>query len=260
MSLDAARPLDFLEFAHAQRIQATAADYLPRQVFGEYLRTRLEEARAAQPRVDCQHLRARALQLRRSPGGRFELWLDDGRALQPDRVVLAPGNAPPASLRELDPIADTRFHVRDPWSLGNLNNEGIESVLLIGSGLTMVDAALRLAAIRPRLRRIHVLSRHGLLPQSQATQSRPQIRPDIARLAAHRVRRAGEGGTHWRGRSRRGATGGNYHLCDLTCRRCGAISRAERARFLRHAPTGIHRHRVPAAPLAAVHALMRMGV
>ena len=267
MSLDAARPLDFLEFAHAQRIQATAADYLPRQVFGEYLRTRLEEARAAQPQVDCQHLRARVLQLRRSPGGRFELWLDDGRALQPDRVVLAPGNAPPASLRELDPIADTRFHVRDPWSLGNLNNEGIESVLLIGSGLTMVDAALRLAAIRPRLRRIHVLSRHGLLPQSQATQSRPQIRPDIARLVAHRgSARALVKVVRALAREVEAAGGDWREVIALLRPHLPALWRdlpgAERARFLRHARAHweIHRHRVPAAPLAAVHTLMRMGV
>ena len=267
MSLDAARPLDFLEFAHAQRIHASAADYLPRQVFGEYLRTRLEEARAAHPGIDCQHLRARALQLRRLPGGRFELWLDDGRALQPDRVVLAPGNAPPATLRELEPIADTRFHVRDPWSLGNLNNEGIESVLLVGSGLTMVDAALRLAAIRPRLRRIYVLSRHGLLPQSQATQSLPQIRPEIARLAAHRgsaralvrevrvlAREVEAGGGDWR------------EVIVLLRPHLPALWRdlpgAERARFLRHARAHweVHRHRVPAAPLAAVHTLMRMSV
>ena len=72
------------------------------------------------------------------------------------------------------------------------NQEDIGSVLLVGSGLTMVDAALRLAALRPRVRNIHVLSRHGWLPESQATAPLRSIRPDVAgALDAAAARRAG---------------------------------------------------------------------
>ena len=41
-----------------------------------------------------------------------------------------------------------------------------------------------------------------------------------------------------------------------------ALDHAQRSRFLRHARSlwDVHRHRVPAGPLAAVHALMRSGV
>ena len=89
MSLDSAYPRDFLDYLCDQGIHAEPGDYLPRQVFGEYLRTRFETARAMAPDgVASTHVAARALQLRRSPAG-FDLWLDNGSALRADEVVLA---------------------------------------------------------------------------------------------------------------------------------------------------------------------------
>ena len=65
-------------------IRAEPADYLPRQVFGEYLRARLAEARAAAAaNVLLAHHRARALQVRRTAAGRVNLLLDDVRTLRP---------------------------------------------------------------------------------------------------------------------------------------------------------------------------------
>lgn len=99
MSLDASRPNDFVDFVRTQGIDATSADYLPRQVYGQYLRARFGQASdAAAPAVQCVHHRARALQLRRTADARWDLWLDDGSALRADEVVLALGNPPPACL------------------------------------------------------------------------------------------------------------------------------------------------------------------
>ena len=69
MSLDGTQPDDFLEFVRSQGIRAAAGDYLPRQVYGEYLRARFDAA-AAQGHV--AHRRARVLQLRRAADGRLE--------------------------------------------------------------------------------------------------------------------------------------------------------------------------------------------
>src|SRR6185436_20457829 len=49
MSVDSARPGDFLDYLKSQGIHAEAGDYLPRQVYGDYLRARFAEARAAAP-------------------------------------------------------------------------------------------------------------------------------------------------------------------------------------------------------------------
>jgi uncharacterized NAD(P)/FAD-binding protein YdhS len=268
MSVDAAVPADFLDFARAQGVDATAADYLPRQLYGDYLRARFEKACAAAPaHLRALHYRARALQLRRASDGRWELWLDDGSAQRADEVVLALGNPPPASLPQLAAIAGTRFSVDDPWSLGSCAHENVGSVLLVGSGLTMIDAALRLAAIRPRVRHIHVLSRHGLLPEPQAGEPRAAIRPaldelpaagrsvrELSRAARRLARSIDEAGGDWRELFALLRP----HLPDLWQR----LGHAERARFLRHlrAYWDAHRHRVPAGPLAAVRALERLGV
>jgi uncharacterized NAD(P)/FAD-binding protein YdhS len=172
MSVDSARPGDFLDYLKTQGIHAAAGDYLPRQVYGDYLRARLAEARAAAPaNVECVHHRASAWQLRRQDD-RWLLWLDDGTPVTADDVALALGNPPPSTPAELAHLVHSARYVRDPWSIGTLANEEIGSVLLVGSGLTMVDAALRLAALRPRVRHIHVLSRHGWIPRC-----RPRARP-----------------------------------------------------------------------------------
>jgi uncharacterized NAD(P)/FAD-binding protein YdhS len=266
MSLDSVAPRDFLEFANAQGIHAAEGDYLPRQVYGEYLRARFAAARSAAPaHVSCTHHRASALQLRRT-GDRWDLWLDDGTALPADDVVLAMGNAPPACLPQLESIARTDRYVRDPWNIAASGE--IESVLLVGSGLTMVDAALRLAAIRPRVRHIRVLSRHGWLPLPQAIASRPARKPDV-RAALESAR----GSTRKLARALGGlmrdvdAAGGDWREVLALARpqlssQWQSLDTNQRSRFLRHARAlwDVHRHRAPAGPLAAVQGLARLGV
>jgi uncharacterized NAD(P)/FAD-binding protein YdhS len=150
MSLDSSRPRDFLDYLCDQGIHAEPGDYLPRQVFGEYVREQLRLARAnASADNSFSHVSARALQLRRRAGGGFELWLDNGTAVRADDVVLALGNAAPAVPPPCAALAGQPRFINDPWSIGEVQGRTLESVLLIGSGLTMIDAALRLAAIRP---------------------------------------------------------------------------------------------------------------
>ena len=267
MSLDAANPADFLDFARSQGVAAAPGDYLPRQLYGEYLRARLETARAAAPpHLHLRHHRARALQLRRATDGRWDLLLDDGSAQRADEVVLALGNAPPALLPQLEPVAASVFCVDDPWSLGSCAHQDIASVLLLGSGLTMIDAALRLAAIRPRLRHIHVLSRHGLLPEPQASDSRAALEPALDELLGARSTRELFRIARRIAGAITDADGDWREFFALLRPRLPALWRQldepERARFLRHLRTywDVHRHRVPPGPLAAVRALERLGV
>jgi uncharacterized NAD(P)/FAD-binding protein YdhS len=269
MSLDVAKPADFLDFVQNQGIHASAGDYLPRQVYGDYLRARLEEARVqAGAHTGLVHHHGSVLQLRRGGDGRWLLWLDDGSSLRADDVVLALGNPPPGCLPELAPIAGSDRYVRDPWSIGTGAHPVIGSVLLVGSGLTMIDAALRLAAIRPRVRHIYVLSRHGWLPEPQASTALPPRRPDVksaldaARGSTRRLVRAFRelGRTVQR-------DGGDWREVLALARgqlpaQWRALDHDQRVRFLRHVRSlwDVHRHRVPAAPLGAVRSLARAGV
>lgn len=268
MSLESRAPDDFLDFVRAQGIHAVAGDFLPRQVYGEYLRARFEAARATAPgRITCVHQRASALQLRRNAAGQWDLWLDDGSALRADDVVLALGNPPPASLPALAPITSSERYVRDPWSIGALS-EPIESVLLVGSGLTMIDAALRLAALRPRVHHIHVLSRHGWLPQVQASASKAARSTDVAAAlnGANGSIRALTRAFRKLARDVEAEGGDWREVIGLARGKLPEIWRdldqAQRSRFLRHARSAwdMHRHRVPAGPLGAVQGLARKGV
>lgn len=272
MSVDSSYPRDFLDYLCDQGIHAEPGDYLPRQVFGAYLRARLAAARAQAPEgVSCNHVRARALQLRRHGAG-FELWLDNGTALRADHVVLALGNAPPALPAECAALAGHERFVEDPQDvndrIGALPGATPESVLLIGSGLTMIDAALRLAAIRPRLRHIHVLSRHGLLPCAQATEPRPPRQPPVETVLAQSrgsIRRLVRGLRQLM-QENVTADGDWREVLALARPRLPQVWRgldpAQRARFLRHVRPlwEVHRHRVPEGPLNAVRSLQRLGV
>jgi uncharacterized NAD(P)/FAD-binding protein YdhS len=269
MSIDSTRPGDFLDYLQSQGICAAPGDYLPRQVYGDYLRARFDEARAtAPPNVECVHHRASAWQLRRHDD-RWLLWLDDGKPLAADEVVLALGNPPPATPPELAHLGQSARYIHDPWSIGALaNQEEIGSVLLVGSGLTMIDAALRLAALRPRVRNIHVLSRHGWMPEAQASTPTPATHPDVAGALA-----VARGSTPRLVRAFRTliesveSTGGDWREVLAIARgqltaQWRALDSAQRARFLRHvrAAWDVNRHRVPAGPLNAVRSLARSGV
>jgi uncharacterized NAD(P)/FAD-binding protein YdhS len=94
----------------------------------------------------------------------FVVGLTDGRQLAADEFVLAIGSVPAAPPKVLANLP-SEFLVADPWRPGGL--EGIPKdgdVLLIGSGLTMVDVALALDDPAAPTRRIVARSRRGLLP------------------------------------------------------------------------------------------------
>ena len=184
-------------------------------------------------------------------------------------MVLAPGNPPPATPAGLLDISSTDRYIHDPWNIGAHTQGNLDSVLLLGSGLTMIDAALRLAAIRPRVRRIHVLSRHGLVPQPQAAGTAPASAPpsdlDAIRNAQGSTRKLLAA---LRGAARaQSATGGDWRTILGAVRPqlpqiWRTLDSGERGRFLRHARAywDVHRHRAPPGPLAAVRALEQLGV
>jgi uncharacterized NAD(P)/FAD-binding protein YdhS len=269
MSLDSATPGDFLDYARSVGIHAAPGDYLPRQVYGDYLRARLAEARSgARANVGCEHRRARALQLRRGGDGRWFVWLEDGSALRADDVVLAFGNPPPATFPMFAALAQDERIITDPWSIGLPAHRDIDSVLIVGSGLTMIDAALRLAAFRPRVHHIHVLSRHGWLPEPQSSPPVHPTKPAVSQALA-----AARGSTRRMVRAFRDLArsvrdaGGDWREVLALARpelpaQWHSLDRAQRARFLRHVRSlwDVHRHRAPAGPLSAVRSLERTGV
>ncbi|WP_035951784.1 FAD/NAD(P)-binding protein [Parafrankia sp. EUN1f] len=145
-------------------------DFAPRQFYADYLRHTLEETLRAATGVRCEQVRARATDVRRH-GRRLRLTLDDGTSHPVDAVVLALGHGAPSTLWAPAALAQSPRFVADPWRADSQPRVPAGSdVLLVGAGLTMADMAQRWSRSGVR---VHVTSRHGLLPLPHALDPAP---------------------------------------------------------------------------------------
>ena len=262
MSALAEDPGHFLRWLRTVEPRAQETDFVPRARYAQYLDAVLAEAvAAAAPGVTLTQLHAEASQLLQGPAG-VALQLDDGRWVRVARAVLALGNRPPAAL----PVPDGGLYASErygalPWESGVGLTLGSpdEAVLLLGSGLTAVDVALSLQA-RGHRGPVHLLSRHGLLPQVH----RPGLAPHAFAPSAHGARgllhelraevaRVEAAGGDWRSvvDALRAHTAALWQRLDT----------AEKRRFLRHlrAHWEVHRHRMAPQVGAAISELQAQG-
>lgn len=146
--------------------EVSAAAYLPRRAYGDYITRVLDEAeRGAAPGVGLERRIDEVASLKVEEGA-VGLRLASGAQLRADRVVLALGNFRPGDPSGADAAfyRSARYH-GDPWAPDVLERLlPTESCLLVGSGLTMVDWAITLDQAGYR-GAIHVVSRRGLWPQ-----------------------------------------------------------------------------------------------
>jgi uncharacterized NAD(P)/FAD-binding protein YdhS len=136
----------------------------PRGLFGEYVQQRLAQAQAvgAVNGSSVEHVRAEAVDLENLAGG-VRLTLSDGQCLQGTCAVLATGMFPAARTPQTE-SSGLNAAALDPWDIAAMRQLDPQStVLIIGSGLTMVDAVVSLEQAGHR-GPIEVFSRHGLLP------------------------------------------------------------------------------------------------
>ena len=236
---------------------AAPEDFVPRAVYGRYLRSVLDAAAAAGPgRFDRRA--DRAVAVRPEPGG-CTLTLASGAEVRAGHVVLATGN--PSGAAPSAVPAELRAHpgyVADPWAPGALDDVPADTpVLLIGTGLTAVDVALTLTA-SGRTAPVVAVSRRGLLPLSHTATAAPPRRPDLDDCARLRdviraVRAAAGEAADWRAV----VDGMRPHLDRLW----GALTPAEQDAFLRHLarPWECHRHRMPPRVAGTIAGLRRDG-
>lgn len=140
--------------------------FVPRRVYGDYLKaTALPYFHPVDARhpVRVEVIEDAAVDVERRAGGAV-VGLASGAAVEADRVVLATGNRPPAPLPSADAAFRHPTYVDDPWSdwEGRLTAASGD-VILLGTGLTMIDVFLTLAEAGWR-GTIRAVSRNGLLP------------------------------------------------------------------------------------------------
>ena len=260
MSALADHPDDFLDWLaarpghHDTAREALARGYAQRRDYALYLRDRLQQARHDSV-ASLEVVPMRIDQLRRADD-HWQLHGADGR-FEARRVLLAVGNAArPLPARGASTLPRPRR--LDAWDYAGVAAIDADAeVCIAGTGLSMVDAVLTLAGNGHR-GRIHLLSRHGLLPLAHTpvhevddTLQPAELHGQGVRARLRRLRRqvrdAATRGLPWQAVMERLRP----HVQALW----RSLPAGEQRRFLRHASRhwDIHRHRI--AP--SVHAVLR---
>lgn len=260
MSARAEDPDDFLRWLGARESRVVdPAEFAARRDYGRYLADVLGAAPSSTDGL-LDRVHAKVLGVWPEEHA-VSVVLDSGAVLNVDAVVLALGNLPPKDEWVPSRLRTSNAFIGDPWAPDALARVPEDSdVLLVGSGLTMVDLALSLD--RPG-RVVHAISRNGLLPRAHARGPLPTGRPPVLPV--------GEGLDVLRAvvldelRECRRRTGDWRPAFDslrpVTNALWRGLSLADRARFLERDRRvwEVHRHRMPPQIAAAVSAMRKAG-
>lgn len=257
-------PGDFLTALQSENGVVRGSDFVPRRRYGDYLEATL--ARVVEDAIARGHaLRiesCEAQSVRPCAGGGFHIGTESG-AIDVDTMVLAIGALPPCPLPMVRRDArESGRYLRDPW---RLPAAAPHHVLVVGTGLTAVDALLSAARRWPQAR-LTAVSRHGQLPRVHSEQPAApfahQAEFNAALLARPHVRHwmqlVRETMRHEPGLDWRALIDG---LRSDTPALWQALDTNERRRFLRHARWlwETVRHRMPPATAETLALLSASG-
>ena len=232
----------------------TRRDFVERRQFGRYLKAILDEGMAT---GRLRLIKRQAISAEPGEEG-WTVSLDNGDTVEAGGLVLAIGNQPPEPM----PFGkDSARVINNPWGAEALAAveelaASQEDVLLVGTGLTMVDAVLSLDAAGHR-GRIVGLSRRGLIPRGHA-----EFTP--APVEAEEVPH-GNVRSLWRWLRQRGAQVGWRAAIDAlrphSQRLWQSLPPGEQKRFARHARPwwDVHRHRIAPEVAQRLHEMVAEG-
>lgn len=271
MSALESEPDSFVRFCRAQGLDVDRGAFVSRHVYGAYLEWLLNEVAAHADAATLDRLDTEVTHIEPATDGTHALVaLKDGTSIRADRIVLAVGNYPPQPpLASEEFFQTSRRYVADPWgrdAFADVDARG--PILLMGTGLTMIDIALELhtrtgarciaLSRRGLVPHAHVVA-HAHVPHAQAPAEPSTLAQDLlagpasirayVRTVRRHVRDAASRGVDWRVvlAALRAATPQLWRALPLD----------ERRRFLRHVRSfwDVHRHRM--APDAS-HAFARL--
>lgn len=266
LSADSADPLQFLRYARTRLPNVDGEDFLPRALYGDYLQDMLCRAEREVPaNVRLVRVFGEVTGIQRSAGGAQAVQLLTQAPIGADIIVLALGNPPAPWPPWAGELRDHRAFRQDPRDLPQTLTAD-HSVLIVGNGLTMADAAAALSRHADRVPTLHTLSRRGLIPKPQTIFHPQTLRGSGEALLAHthslsrllRACRDLAGEVEKLGGNWREAVAFIRNLAPVLWRR---LPDAERRRFVRHLHVhwDIHRHRLPPPLTARIETLRRSG-
>ena len=202
-------PGHFHQWLIAQGNEFEATSFVPRKYFADYLAATLESAAAnARPNVALNIYDGEAVSMDAN-GARAEIVTAEGDNFYSDAVVLAFGNflPPHPSVKDLAFTVQPKYF-RDAWSPSVEEMVDPEdSVLIIGTGLSMADAVMQLAN-RGHRGEITAISTRGILPAVHELghtypdfygelKGRTKI-TELFKIVRRHMRKADSDGSNWR--------------------------------------------------------------
>ncbi len=256
MSAFVDRPHHFSEwYARAMEIPVSDAgkQFAPRCEYGRYIGELLMLA-AENSAGHLTVIRERAIEIQNLPT--LSVKTEGGATIPIDELVLATGHLGPRTPTELEVIEDSPHYLRNPWAPNALSCiESQDSVLILGTGLTMVDLVLSLVS-RGHSGLILARSRRGLIPRTHRLGTTLPFDPsslDRRHLAKSLIDFLRAAGDNWRA----AMDGIRPHTQDIW----EQLSWEDRRRFVsRLRPFwDAHRHRIPEVTSEILQGLVELG-
>ncbi|PZE25644.1 hypothetical protein DEI86_10095 [Curtobacterium sp. MCBD17_028] len=256
MSVSAGDAAHFVRWCADHGYDVAPGDYVERRLFGDYL-VDVAEHLVADPDHPVHVVQGEAVGCTTDDDGAHVV-LADGSTIDADVAVLALGNPPPATWP-----TGAAVQIGDPWASGALDRVPDGSrVLLVGTGLTMVDVATSLARREAGIT-MTATSRHLLLPAehlSAPVAPGPGLDPTVSTLGglAHelgvQLRAAEDAATPWQAV----IDGMRPRLMEHWT----GMDEADRRRFVEHLARrwDVHRHRMAPSVHAELQGLVDGGV
>lgn len=169
---------DFFEWLLKKGYAYSEHDYVPRKIYGDYIKEHLFNFLKQQHSLQLELIQAEVVDIQ-IEYERYTLLLKNNKTITTDTVILATGNFLPShpKVKNMEYVNHPNYF-RNPWA--NELNQSLkrtDDVLIIGTGLTMVDKILDFYH-QIHKGKIYAISRNGYLPFTHNPCSRHQKYPD----------------------------------------------------------------------------------
>jgi uncharacterized NAD(P)/FAD-binding protein YdhS len=262
MSIFSDVPDHFYQWLHNNDFQYDKKDFVSRQIYSKYFSDVFDKVAA--PHIETGRLElvqdeVEDLILKKDG---VEICLKSESSFFCNKVVLALGNLSPANIPLTDMEYTTSpYYIQNPWNKLELDITS-EGILLIGTGLTMVDMVMSLHKAGYK-GKITALSRHGLLPFTHnLNQTYPDYSQEIMDLnSLSKIFRVIK--KHFRLADKRGIS--RFAVIDslrpYTQKLWLGLSYNDKKQFLRHIKHywDVLRHRIPKESSGVINEMLTSG-
>ncbi len=173
MSVFADQPMHFANWLTQQKLPFSSQDFVPRTVYGQYVSSTFNELKESNTLVKITYLAEEVTDINKK-GNDYRV--SSNEDYQVEQVVLAFGNYLPAHPRSIhSDFQQSNRYFQNAFSSQLLKHAITqESILIIGSGLTMIDVVLSLNKHQYK-GKITAISPHGYLPNAHIENPLPAI-------------------------------------------------------------------------------------